>query len=1140
MGKPALRIGLLAALVALTAAFVRRAGAQSTSAAASVPAAALSGPPTVLTLIAGDRVALSYTTDGRPVVAFNPAGGLQTGTGYQTLTFDSHVYVIPFDAAAYLGAPLDLSLFDVTALAAAGYAAAPLALDITASSASAAPPGITMTAPGKGKQEKGDAIHFGRALRADRAARKQATAGSIFAGIDRIAVAGTPARPVPPIGKLYTLTVKAFDRNGQKVFGNFATIYNVDDATFLATQAFFNGTLAYSVPAGNYQVTALIATPETNGDVSFSFVTSPQVAVNSKTNVVLEARRTNRVNVTVPDPTRPVIADMTIQRDPAKGLNFTNSFTAFGPTPMYISATPPVTVGQQYFYPYFRLGDAAGALNRYVYDLQFEYIGGIPANVSPTLGRADLVTVDATYHSSSPGRGQLDARISLAPWQTGAGFTPTPLTAPSTRTEYILPQPDARSLQIVVQNDQEFAGFATDNWRALTPGQHITADWTAQPEPPGIEQQGADVAQSCPACRSGDTLSVSFFPFVDPAGNRTTADPGVTTDLSLYLDGTLLDRQPAPSAQFLLSPTPATYQLALDVSRDAAWWPSSTRSHTVWTFASSERAPDPLPAGWTCGGKGGGGGGKGAPAPGGGGCSFEPLLFASYDTHAGPDDVVPAGRDAIVDVAIHRQDFAPRAAIAELTFDISFDDGASWTAARVAALGDGRFQATYPQPALDATNGFASFRVTATDAEGSKIEQTITRAYPLAVPPPASGGGGGKGGGKAIRLCTTAVIAPYMQCMAILNPNFGLGRPPPPPPPPQQGYGPADIASAYKLPAGAGAGHTVAIVDAYDNPNAEADLAFYRAFHGLPPCTTANGCFRKVNQRGLEGPLPAQDPGWGLEISLDLDAVSATCPSCRILLVEADSPSIFDLGPAVDTAVALGADAVSNSYGSRGEFSGEQLFERYYRHTGVAITVASGDYGYGNGRILIGSVSYPGSSQFVTSVGGTTLVRDASARGWTETAWAGSTSGCSAYIRKPGWQKDRLCDLRSVADVAAVADPQTGLAVYDTFGFEGWLVVGGTSLSSPIIASVYAMAGNTSSVRYGVGPYRASSALFDVIGGSNGACSGTYMCNALPGYDGPTGLGTPNGLGAFSSECGGQESGSYVLENVHCGSGRDE
>ena len=1119
MGKPGSRIGLIAVVVALTAGTAR--------------AAPLPGSPAVVTLITGDRVALSFTADGRPVVAFNPAAGQQKGGGYQTLIAGSHVYVIPLDAAGYLGAPLDLSLFDVTALAAAGYGDAhvPLALDIAASSASAALPGIAIAAPGKGKQARADAVLFGSALSADARARKQGAAGSgLFAGIDRIAVAGSTTAstgavvpPGQPAGKLYTLTVKAFDRNGQKVFGNFATIYNVDDGnTFLAAQAFFQGTLSYSVPAGNYQVTALIATLENAGGASFSFVTSPQVNVNSSTNVILEARKTNRVGATVPDPTSPVIEEMTLQRDPAQGPNFVNSFTSFGPTPMYVSPAPAVTVGQHYFYPYFRLGDAAGALDRYVYDLQFEYIGAIPANVSPTLRRADLATVDATYHSSSPGRSELDGRISLAPWQGGASFTPTPLTAPLRRTEYVLPQPDARWLQVVVENDQEFAGFSTDSWRALAPGQRVVADWTAQPQPPGIEQQGADVAQSCPACRSGDTLGVLFFPYVDPAGNRTTADPGVNVELSLYLDGILLDRQPAPSAQFALIPSPATYQLALDVARDAAWWPTSTRTHTVWTFASSERAPDPLPAGWTCGGKGGGGGGgKGAPTTdgkgdgggGGGGsdgCSFEPLLFASYDTHAGPDDVVPAGRDATVDVSIRRQDFAARAAVVGFTFDVAFDDGASWAPARVLSLGDGRFQASYAQPALDATIGFASFRIAATDAGGSRIEQTITRAVPLVVPPPAGGGGGGKGGPAAIRACTTAVIAPYMQCMAMVKPSSGLGKPAR-----TEGLGPADIASAYRLPAGTGAGRTVAIVDAYDNPNAEADLAAYRAAFGLPPCTTANGCFRKVNQRGAEGPLPAPDPGWGLEISLDLDAVSATCPGCRILLVEADSSSVLDLGPAVDTAVALGADAVSNSYGSRGEFSGEQLFERYYKHTGVAITVSSGDYGYGNGLILTGGVSYPGSSEFVTSVGGTTLVRDSSARGWTETAWAGSTSGCSAYIHKPGWQKDRLCDKRSVADVAAVADPETGLAVYDTFGFEGWLVVGGTSLSSPIIASVYAMAGNTASVRYGVGPYRADSSFFDVVGGTNGVCGGTYLCTGLPGYDGPTGLGTPNGVGGF-------------------------
>jgi subtilase family serine protease len=154
----------------------------------------------------------------------------------------------------------------------------------------------------------------------------------------------------------------------------------------------------------------------------------------------------------------------------------------------------------------------------------------------------------------------------------------------------------------------------------------------------------------------------------------------------------------------------------------------------------------------------------------------------------------------------------------------------------------------------------------------------------------------------------------------------------------------------------------------------------------------------------------------------------------------------------------------------------------------------------------------------VTSVGGTTLVRDGSERGWSETAWAGSTSGCSAYIHKPGWQKDRLCDKRSVADVAAVADPNTGLAVFDDFGFRGWLVVGGTSLSSPIVASIYAMAKGVSGVQHDTDPrqlYRSDAALFDVVSGSTGTCGGVYLCTGLPGYDGPTGLGTPNGLAAF-------------------------
>ncbi|WP_241825599.1 carboxypeptidase regulatory-like domain-containing protein [Micromonospora sp. CB01531] len=333
------------------------------------------------------------------------------------------------------------------------------------------------------------------------------------------------------------------------------------------------------------------------------------------------------------------------------------------------------------------------------------------------------------------------------------------------------------------------------------------------------------------------------------------------------------------------------------------------------------------------------------------------------------------------------------------------------------------------------------------------------------------------------------------------------------------GFGAGDLRSAYSLPADGGAGQIVAIVDAYDNPNAEADLAVYRQQYGLPPCTTANGCFRKVDQRGGMNYPPA-DPGWAGEIALDLDMVSATAPYAHILLVEADTPSFEDMGAAVDEAVALGAKYVSNSYGtaySADPGTGEDPSEvteadPHYNHPGVAIVASSGDSAFG--------VAYPAASQYVTAVGGTSLVRDSSTRGWSESVWYnsgyGPGSGCSLYEAKPAWQTDSGCSKRTVADVAAVADPATGVAVYNSFQSGGWTVFGGTSASAPIIAGVYAAAGtpvaNTYPSSY---PYANTGQLNDVSAGNNGTCSPAYLCTAGPGYDGPTGLGTPNGLAAF-------------------------
>ena len=324
------------------------------------------------------------------------------------------------------------------------------------------------------------------------------------------------------------------------------------------------------------------------------------------------------------------------------------------------------------------------------------------------------------------------------------------------------------------------------------------------------------------------------------------------------------------------------------------------------------------------------------------------------------------------------------------------------------------------------------------------------------------------------------------------------------------GYGPADLRSAYSLPsATAGSGQTVAIVDAYNDPNAAADLATYRSNYGLPACTVANGCFRQVNQNGGNS-LPKANGGWAQEISLDLDMVSAICPNCHILLVEASSASLSNLGTAVNTAAKLGANEISNSYGGS-----DSADSSAYNHPGIAITASAGDSGYG--------VQYPASSKWVTAVGGTSLTKSSTARGWSETVWSGSGSGCSTFNAQPSWQTSNAnvtanCAKRAVADVSADADPNTGVAVYDSFTYQGqsgWLEFGGTSVASPIIASVYALAGNAASVNYGGYPYSHTSSLNDVTSGSNGSCGGTDLCTAGTGWDGPTGLGTPNGTGAF-------------------------
>jgi subtilase family serine protease len=329
------------------------------------------------------------------------------------------------------------------------------------------------------------------------------------------------------------------------------------------------------------------------------------------------------------------------------------------------------------------------------------------------------------------------------------------------------------------------------------------------------------------------------------------------------------------------------------------------------------------------------------------------------------------------------------------------------------------------------------------------------------------------------------------------------------------GLSPANLHSAYALPSTGGSGLTVAVVDAYNDPNAASDLATYRSNFGLSACTVASGCFKQVSQTGSTTSLPSNDTGWAGEEALDIDMVSAVCPNCNIILVEASSATDSDLGTAENEAVALGAKFVSNSWGGSESSSQTSEDTSYFKHPGVAITVSSGDSAYG--------AEYPATSQYVTAVGGTALSTSSNTRGWTESVWKtssteGTGSGCSAYDAKPSWQTDTGCTKRMEADVSAVADPATGVAVYDTYGGSGWAVYGGTSASSPIIAGVYALAGTPGSSDYPAKyPYSHTSNLYDVTSGNNGTCSTSYFCTAGTGYDGPTGWGTPDGTAAFTA-----------------------
>ena len=348
----------------------------------------------------------------------------------------------------------------------------------------------------------------------------------------------------------------------------------------------------------------------------------------------------------------------------------------------------------------------------------------------------------------------------------------------------------------------------------------------------------------------------------------------------------------------------------------------------------------------------------------------------------------------------------------------------------------------------------------------------------------------------------------------------------------RRGLDPQDLQSAYDIPTTLGSPQTVALVDAYGYPDAESDLAKYRERYGLPACTKVSGCFKKVNEKGEEKSYPAEEEGWDVEAALDEDMVSAACPQCHILLVEGTTEEPADLGASVNKAAELGATEISNSYGYPQDYepwcgtTGCTQYNKDYNHAGVLIMASAGDSGYDDVYEGLDATNFPAASPKVVAVGGTALFKDAGdSRGWFEEVWnepalsAGTGGGCTELESKPTWQTDKGCSERTDNDVAAVAAVVTPVSVR----IDGiWNLVGGTSVASPLVTGIEAHASSYERSLGAQAFYDEPGSLFDVTegfswdpydaSGTSECAPNEYLCNAEVGYDGPTGLGTPDGV----------------------------
>ncbi len=1122
-GFAALTAGAMISL-ALTGGVAHAATSPVQAVAPSAPAAPAAEGSTVL-LPTGDRVRLlgPSATAG---VRLLPAAASGPGRALITRRLGDELYVVPADAEPYLGRSLDLSLFDVTA-ATAGAGRVPVRIAYTAGKP--AVPGVTLTSwsggLASGYLTAASAATFGRAItqrwQADQRAGGSAT-GALFAGVRSIAgLASTPAT-VNPAYPMLNLNLKVIGSDGRPVpYGTIGLVDADSSARYSSLQIpIVDGEGRASVPAGTY--TALgddfSLDPRTgHSRLAVATVNEYPVTAAGQTLTIDHRKDTVRPRIVTPRAAGVVNYSFDWDRTPVVDdkRHLAENASVDGSTEVFFAPAGKPTVGSVSFLQSWHLA-GPGATPAYSYDLA-TLADRIPAGAT-TFTPAELTTVDSSYY----GDGALSPAAAVRTPTFDDPFTQVtppyePVELGSKRVEYVGSQggPATWSSGVALNPASlDDPGYLDSYDGALTPGAQLKQVWGHGPLAGTIPLRRDDY---CYACRTASDLSFTFDPLTDtvPSHIGDVRDPqdGIpTTEARAYRNGTLIqDTTGVRGADVPVPATQADYKLVYDVDRRLQDPNLSTRSQTQYTFSSASGQGAKLPAGWYC------------PAGDATSCRVLPILTAQVGLPLALNGTLPKGKSTLT-VTVGRLPGAVRSTVSSATLQLR-PAGDAWKSVRLTKVAGGKYQGVFDNTAF--AGRAVDVKVTAKDAAGSGFQQTVLRAYSVgsistvtSTPPPTSNPPTPPTAASVPRAACPAVGAGQARCLAIrrpvpqIEPHRNAAGALVPTPPADAGFSPADIQAAYQLPSTVAKNQTVGIVDAYDDPNAEKDLASYRAAWKLPACTTANGCFRKVNQRG-GSTAPKGDSGWGFEISIDVDAVSAACPSCKILLVEADDNQDASLGAAENTAVKLGADVVSNSFGGP-EYKGTSALDKKdYTHPGVPILAASGDSGFTD-------TIFPAAFGNVWAVGGTSLAHTARA-GWTETAWMFAGSGCSAWTAKPAWQHDPHCAYRTVADVSALADPYTPMAVYDTYGYDeygqkydGWSGAGGTSLASPLVAGMIGLAQNAPAVASPSYAYAHRSGLHDVVGGSNGDdCGGDYLCTALKGYDAPTGLGSPRGLGSL-------------------------